>query len=249
MADETTNPNPEVNPPADPPVPDTTQTQETPAEAVASTEETTASTEAAGTGNGETLPADGTGGVRGDIQNDGSGTKVEGAEGTGTLQSLPETSDTELPANTGGFFHRLKVRLAGLFSKEEHAAGNVLMQLAGKVFPSNESTVFVENDPDYDGAHTYHIQECTGFTDGKPNYVDTHQTIRFVQKNLDGTMTPGVQSEQLIIMLLDRHEKLNAKFESEQYTSLRHGLLMFLEASENRVKERIARGVMGDLKK
>lgn len=117
------------------------------------------------------------------------------------------------------------------------------------VYPSDEPTISVVDDATYGGAHCYVIRECLGFDDGKTQYVETEQVIRFVRKNDDGTMIPGLQSEQLVLALLDRHEKLNARFPSEQNAKMIAGLRMFLEACEERVKNRMERGVMGELKK
>jgi hypothetical protein len=121
------------------------------------------------------------------------------------------------------------------------------------VFPSTVPTIVVHDDQDvYGGAHLYSITNCKGFKDGETQYDDPYfqtQTIQFVQKNDDGTMIPGLQSEQLVLMLIDRQEKLNARFPSEFNTKAIAGLKMFLEAQKERVDDRIARGVMGDLKK
>ncbi len=119
----------------------------------------------------------------------------------------------------------------------------------GVVYPSTETTIAVEEDVDYGGAHKYSIKNCTGFKDGKTEYVNSEQTIQFIQKNEDGSIIPGVQSEQLILMLIDRHKKLNRKFPSEQFHKMLQGLNLFLTASQERVDERVSRGVMGDLKK
>lgn len=117
------------------------------------------------------------------------------------------------------------------------------------VYPSDERTISVVDDAIYGGAHCYVIRECLGFNDGKTQYTETEQVVRFVQKNDDGTMIPGLQSEQLVLALLDRHEKLNARFPSEQNAKMIAGLRMFLEACEERVRNRMERGVMGELKK
>lgn len=118
-----------------------------------------------------------------------------------------------------------------------------------RVYPSEERTISVVEDETYGGAHCYVIRECLGFKDGATQYTNTEQVIRFVRKNDDGTMMPGLQSEQLVLALLDRHEKLNARFPSEQNAKMIAGLRMFLEACEGRVKERMERGVMGELKR
>lgn len=121
--------------------------------------------------------------------------------------------------------------------------------LDGTVFPSKEKTIQVINDATYGGAHCYIIRECLGFKDGKTSYVDSKQVIQFIQKLDDGTVIPGLQSEQLVLMLIDRHKKLNARFPSAQNEKMIQGLEMFLDASRERVEDRMNRGVMGDLKK
>jgi hypothetical protein len=120
------------------------------------------------------------------------------------------------------------------------------------VFPSDEPTVSVMPDQEYGGAHKYHFTNCLGFKDGKTQYDDPYyssQTLQFVQKNEDGSMTPGLQSEQVVLALIDRQEKLNARFPSEFNDKALAGLRMFLEAQKERVMDRMGRGVMGDLKK
>ncbi len=127
-----------------------------------------------------------------------------------------------------------------------------MIQLEAKVFPSDENTIKVQEDPEYGGAHKYMFTNCLGFKDGKTQYDEPYyssQTIQFVQKNEDGSMTPGLQSEQIVLALIDRQEKLNARFPSEFNTKALAGLRMFLEAQKERVEDRMGRGVMGDLKK
>lgn len=116
-------------------------------------------------------------------------------------------------------------------------------------YPSDEQTIFVVEDATYGGAHCYMIRECLGFVNGKTQYAETEQVVQFVQKNDDGSIVPGLQSEQLVLALLDRHRKLNARFPSEQNARMIAGLQEFLSACEERVKSRIERGVMGELKK
>lgn len=117
------------------------------------------------------------------------------------------------------------------------------------VFPSEEKTIQVVNDATYGGAHCYILRECLGFADGRTSYVNSEQVIQFIQKLDDGTVIPGLQSEQLVLALIDRHKKLNARFPSAQNEKMIKGLEMFLEASRERVEDRMNRGVMGDLKK
>lgn len=133
-------------------------------------------------------------------------------------------------------------------------------ELDGVVYPSDVKTIvtMVPEDDVYGGAHEYYIVNCLGFNNGKTDYqfeiqgdqvIPKGQKIQFIQKHDDGTLTPGLQSEQLVLMLLDRTEKLNARFPSAQNEKMMAGLKMFLDAARERVEERMNRGVMGELKK
>ncbi len=124
-----------------------------------------------------------------------------------------------------------------------------MKQLDYKVFPSEQKTIKVVDDPIYGGAHYYVIQHSKGFSDGQAQYVPVETRIQFVQKNDDGTIIDGVQSEQLAYVLLDRVIKLNDRFPSEHNEKQIAGLKMFLEGCKDRVRERIERGIMGELKK
>lgn len=124
-----------------------------------------------------------------------------------------------------------------------------LKVLDAVVFPSDVKSISVFDDKDYGGAHQYVFTNSIGFKDGKAEYVPFTQSIQFVQKNEDGTMLPGVQSEQLVIALIDRTKKLNARFPSGFNVRMIDGLEMFLAACRDRIQDRINRGVMGDLKK
>lgn len=118
------------------------------------------------------------------------------------------------------------------------------------VFPSTDLTISAVPDVDYPGgAHRYIFRNSLGFKNGKAEYVDSFQFVQFVQKNEDGTMVPGAQSEQLAYILLDRAIKLNARFPSEFNEQMITGLRLFLAACQDRVQDRIDRGVMGDLKR
>lgn len=119
----------------------------------------------------------------------------------------------------------------------------------GIVFPSEENTVSVVPDVDYNGAHRYCFQNSLGFKDGKAEYIPSLQFIQFVQKNEDGTMIPGLQSEQLLLALIDRHKKLNNKFPSREGALAITKMEEAIHWLEARVKERMNRNVMGDLKK
>jgi hypothetical protein len=125
-----------------------------------------------------------------------------------------------------------------------------MKNLEATVFPSDKRTIMVEDDPVYGGAHRYHAVGSLGFENGEALYdfSDDH-VIQFVHKTSpDGPTVPGLQSEQLVLILLDRHAKLDAKYPSAQYAKMKQGLEMFLEACRERVQQRIDRGVMGKLK-
>lgn len=116
-----------------------------------------------------------------------------------------------------------------------------------KVFPSEEQTIAVIDDPIYGGAHNYLIRLCKGFNNGATEYTNTWQILDFVKKNDDGSVEEGFQSEQLAYILLDRAIKLNNRFPSEQNSKMIDGLLMFLNACQERVQDRLYRNVMGKL--
>lgn len=110
-----------------------------------------------------------------------------------------------------------------------------------KVFPSNKDTI---------EAHRYRARMCAGFNSKKntTEYTDKTDTIQFVQKNEDGTVIPGWQSEQLALILLDRVKKLNEKYPSPQNEKQIQGLQMYIDACRERIEDRMNRGVMGELK-
>lgn len=122
-------------------------------------------------------------------------------------------------------------------------------QLPCLVYPSKETTIAVAPDADYGGAHKYTIINSLGHVKGKPKYDGSSQEIQFVQKDKDGDMTAGLQSEQLLLVLIDRHKKLNAVFPSREGALAITKMEEALHWLEARVKERTERSVMGDLKK
>ena len=124
-----------------------------------------------------------------------------------------------------------------------------MKQLSCTVFPSTEKTISVQEDVIYGGAHLYRLHLCNGFNNGKTEYVADSIEIPFVQKHDDGVIIPGLQSEQLVYVLLDRQQKLNARFPSLQSEKMIEGLQIFLDACKERVQDRMNRGVMGNLKK
>lgn len=120
----------------------------------------------------------------------------------------------------------------------------------GSVYPSDETSVWMSGPTDeYGGAHHYTIKNSRGFSDGKAQSGDGFQQINFVKKLHDGTMLEGAQSEQLVLILIDRTKKLNSVYPSPQNEKMIHHLQGYLDACKERIDDRINRGVMGDLKK
>ena len=124
----------------------------------------------------------------------------------------------------------------------------VIKQLNLRVYPSDVSTVAVSHDDDYGGAHLYHIRDSEGRSNGESQYASSEQKLQFVKKDLDGTVVPGVQDEQLLLVMIDRLTKLNNKFPSREGSLAITKLQEALQWLEARVKEREERGVLGDLK-
>jgi hypothetical protein len=120
--------------------------------------------------------------------------------------------------------------------------------LQAPVYPSERRTIIAYHDDTYGGAHRYAVQKSVGFENGETKYVADMAEIRFVQKDPDGTVQPGLLSDQLVLVLIDRHQKLNAAFPSEHNEKAIAGLQQFLDAQRERVDERMSRGVMGELK-
>jgi len=118
------------------------------------------------------------------------------------------------------------------------------------VYPTSQVSVIAhEDDMEYGGAHRYSMLNCIGFVDGQTKYDGGEQTIQFVQKLEDESIVPGIQNEQLLTILIDRMQKLNKKFPCRenaiQITKLQEALMW----QEARTRERIDRGVMGNLEK
>ena len=122
------------------------------------------------------------------------------------------------------------------------------MKEIGRVFPSDKFTISVREDDTYSGAHYYEFSDCRGFNNGITEYTDHKQSIQFIKKEDDGSIVEGIQSEQLLIALIDRHKKLNTRFPSREGALAITKMEEALHWLEARVKERIDRGVMGELK-
>lgn len=100
------------------------------------------------------------------------------------------------------------------------------------------------------GGHTYELRECVGWDNENQctKFVDSAQTIHFVRKNLEGELSPGITSEQVIQMLIHRHEELDKAFPSQEGKRCIEHLKQALHQLEERAKVRVQRGVMGELK-
>ena len=117
------------------------------------------------------------------------------------------------------------------------------------VYPSNVETIEFMND-DFNGAHRYRIKLSRGYNQTKKrvDYSDKKTVIQFIQKNADGSVIPGLQDEQLILVMMDRLKKLDAKFHSDTVTKKMKALQDYLDACKERIDERLGRGVYGELK-
>lgn len=100
------------------------------------------------------------------------------------------------------------------------------------------------------GGHVYELRESAGWDNDNQctKFVDSAQTIHFVRKNLEGELSPGVTSEQVIQMLIHRHEELDKAFPSKENKRCVEHLKQALHQLEERAKVRVQRGVIGELK-
>ena len=117
------------------------------------------------------------------------------------------------------------------------------------VYPSNVETIEFMND-DFNGAYRYRIKLSKGYNQTKKrmDYSDKKLVIQFIRKNADGSVIPGLQDEQLILVMMDRLQKLDAKFHSDTVTKKMKALQDYLDACKERIDERLGRGVYGELK-
>lgn len=145
-----------------------------------------------------------------------------------------------------------------------------MQEVKSKFISHKDPNLWVSSDDTglySEGCHTYYLLNCRGWNNekGKTAFVlegcngpsdmaifaDSAyiQQLNFVQKNTDGSLMPGVTSEQLLNLLIHRHTQMNAAFPSEQNEAFIAHLQSALDLLEERVKDRVNRGVMGDLKK
>lgn len=135
-----------------------------------------------------------------------------------------------------------------LVSRLANANESDFIQLDAVVFPGDKKTIKVQQDETYKGAHFYLIQNSVGFVKDQQSFTDSYTAIKFLQKDESG-VTPGILNEQLYHVLIDRIQKLNSRFPSAENDLQVELLQKCLKACEKRLKERIKRGVMGELKK
>ena len=111
--------------------------------------------------------------------------------------------------------------------------------------------VFVIPDNDYGGAHDYIALACEGWDSENECSKFTERVIpvSFCKKEQDGTMVGGLQTEQLLLILIDRQIKLNDKFPCDENIEAIRCLKEALDWQQERVRARVSRGVMGQLKK
>ncbi len=121
--------------------------------------------------------------------------------------------------------------------------GRVLLDAT--VFPSEDKTISVREDAR--SCDRYEISEMIGFDKktNRPVYGESKQVINFVNSRPDGTMNYGLQSEQLVHMLVHRTKRLNEILPSKHSDKMVKGLEMFLEACQERFDERMKEGVAG----
>ena len=128
------------------------------------------------------------------------------------------------------------------------------MELLKKtIYPSDQKTIYVSNTEDeYGGAHSYSVKYAAKFNE-QTKQIDYNLgkavKLDFLKKNEDGSWNEGLQSEQLLLVLINRHEKLNAKFPSKDGSRAITHMKKALWYLEKRTKEREGRKVVGELKK
>lgn len=125
------------------------------------------------------------------------------------------------------------------------------IMVEGVVYPSTEQTIKVVENQKYGSAYAYSIIPMARLDSNNTTiYNENNPThLRFVQKLEDGTWVEGIQDEQLAYVLLDRVKKLDKKIPSVWNKMKIKALEIYLSACKGRVKQRIADGKLGTLKK
>lgn len=116
-------------------------------------------------------------------------------------------------------------------------------------FPSSFVSVKGLKEPDYDEpAHKFIVTPSLGFENGESVWaLGGQMTLQFVKKLEDGTVIPGLQTEQLLRITLMRHTAFQKKFPSKENACFITHIQEALFWLQERVQERIDRGVMGKL--
>ena len=152
-------------------------------------------------------------------------------------------------ANGGKWFQQ-EIDLIDFLNSPFVAPVPTRLLLDATVFPSTEKTIVaLPTDDKFAGAHNYEIKPMLRYEDGAV-YGMEGMPVTFVKRNEDGTWQAGVQTEQLLLMLLDRHDKLNAAVpaQTNSHELFIGGINDALRALASRVNERTRRGVMGESK-
>ena len=85
------------------------------------------------------------------------------------------------------------VKYGDMSGRHRHDAFGVSFEyLSCKPF-GNLFTVADDKQP---CGYTYTFRNCTGFENGKTQYISSEQSIQFVRKNEDGSVIPGLQNVQ-----------------------------------------------------
>lgn len=120
-----------------------------------------------------------------------------------------------------------------------------IKEIKGFVYPSTLNTIKVVDDQS-GGAYNYILQNSRGYNKGRVEYDDSTTKINFV-KNEDGSIIPGVQEEQLLLILLDRTKKLN-KTNPNKWNDLKiQAFNVALDACKGFMKSKIADEALSDL--
>ena len=125
-------------------------------------------------------------------------------------------------------------------------------ELEGIVFPSHQRTIFSAFNPEEDeyngGAHHYCLNHCAGHGANDTVYLFSEQCIQFIHVREDGKVIPGIQDEQLLLVMIDRMNRLNDRFPSKYYVEIMTGLEQAREGMEKRKRERLHDEKLGKLK-
>lgn len=136
---------------------------------------------------------------------------------------------------------------------EKYVECKELHEVKSNFISHKQPCIWVEKETGLypNGAHVFVLKNCVGWDNEnqQTDFVESNQTIRFVRKDESGLMVEGVTTEQLLIAIAHRHEGLNNAFPSKENEQFIFHIKSALDLLEQRVKDRVVRGVMGELKK